>query len=136
MARKTFRFFERIVVLGVFIGGLTYAQTQTPGYIPRWLDDLSLSNSLIFQNGNRVGIGTETPADALEVISPPNSNRKVGVNTVIAGVSTGGTISFSRPDDGSRSFVIGASAAPADDSVIFASGGSTELRFVSGGLSS
>ncbi|MEJ0055096.1 MAG: hypothetical protein WDN75_05235 [Bacteroidota bacterium] len=86
-----------------------------------------------FPSSGNVGIGTSSPTDQLEVV---NGYRRVTFNSVISGVSAGGILSLSRPDDGARVLNIGGAAAPGDDQVIFASGGSTELRFVSAGGSS
>jgi hypothetical protein len=88
-------------------------------------------NLNIFSSGGKIGIGTAAPVDQFEVI---DGNRKVGLNSAIPGVAApGGILSLSRPDDGSRIMFMGGSAAPSDDQVIFGSGGSTEMRLVSGG---
>ena len=82
-------------------------------------------------NGN-VGIGTTSPGDPLDIFS---GNRRVAINPT-SGPNDGGEISFSAPDSGSDLYHIGGAAAPNDDFVLFGSGGGTEMRLVSGGLSS
>src|SRR5215472_7471462 len=60
MNRKAFRQ-STIVILGLLSGlspGLV--QAQTPGYIPRWLDDLSQGDSAMFQNDQQVVLRTDT----------------------------------------------------------------------------
>jgi hypothetical protein len=61
------------------------------------------------------------------------ATRKVGFNTIIPGVSAGGILSLSRPDDGTKIMFLGGAASPTDDHVIYGAGGSTEMRLVSGG---
>ena len=89
------------------------------------------SKSIMKLDGNgKVGIGTTAPLDQLEVV---NGNRKVGLNTVIPGVTNGGVVSVSRGDDGAKLLLMGASASPTDDAVIYGSGGVMEMRMVQGG---
>jgi hypothetical protein len=38
------------------------------GYLPRWNNNNQLSNSIIYQTGNNIGIGTATPSEALQVV--------------------------------------------------------------------
>src|SRR5215467_4436914 len=105
----------RLVLLSVLTLSLGYVQAQTPGYIPLWLLDGSLGDSLIVQNNGNMGVGTPTPADPLEVVTRSGGNRKVGLNTTIPGIFPGGVISFSRPGDGAKAFLIGGSEDPVDD---------------------
>lgn len=86
-----------------------------------------------YLNSGNAGIGTAIPADKLEVVT---GNRKVGFNTIIPNVSQGGALSISRLSDGGKHMFFGPSAAPNEDAVIYADGGSSEMRLVSGGLSS
>jgi hypothetical protein len=82
-------------------------------------------------SGN-IGIGTNSPADQLEVVS---ANRKVGFNTSISGIVSGGILSLSR-SNGSKVFFLGTSTATDSDPVIYGQGGGAEVRFVSAGLTS
>jgi hypothetical protein len=86
---------------------------------------------VLFRNGN-VGIGTATPADQFEIVS---GIRKVGLNTMIPSVTTGGILSLSRTD-GVKTVYLGASSSVDSDAVIFGQGGGTEMRLVSAGTSS
>jgi len=52
-------------------GGVT--GTGTPGYLPKWNTSSDLNNSIIYQNGSNVGIGTTEPGEKLEV----NGNIKL-----------------------------------------------------------
>ena len=48
------------------LGAVTGAGTAN--YIPMWNGSSSLNNSVIYQNGSNVGIGTDSPASALEIV--------------------------------------------------------------------
>jgi hypothetical protein len=82
---------------------------------------------------DQVGIGTSSPSSQVEIVS---GNRKMNLNPVLSGVSAGSIISLSRTPDGTPAALVGVSATPGDEAVIFSRGGSSEMRFVSGGLAS
>jgi hypothetical protein len=42
----------------------------TPNYIPIWSDSATLGNSLLYQFGSNIGIGTTSPVAALQLVSP------------------------------------------------------------------
>jgi hypothetical protein len=42
--------------------------TGTSGYVPKWTGSSVLANSLIYDNGTNVGIGTASPTEKLEVV--------------------------------------------------------------------
>jgi hypothetical protein len=91
-------------------------------------------------DGN-VGIGIETPDKPNFRLEVANGNRKIALNAVDTTTPIGGTISFSRQQDAGYVFHMGGNAtAPnttgADELVIMCSGGGSEMRLVSGGLSS
>jgi hypothetical protein len=52
---------------------------STSGYLPRWNSTNGLNNSLIFDNGTNVGIGTTTPSGQLHVIGTGIFSNKLGV---------------------------------------------------------
>lgn len=79
----------------------------------------------IYPSTGNVGIGTSSPADQLEVV---NGNRKVGLNTVISGVTNGGVLSLSRSEDGMRTMFFGSSPGPNFDPIIYGKGGSSYVK--------
>mgnify|MGYP006275198735 CR=1 FL=1 len=52
----------------VDISSLGVDGTGTTNYITKWLDSNTITNSLLFDNGTNVGIGTSSPAQKLQVI--------------------------------------------------------------------
>jgi hypothetical protein len=88
------------------------------------------TSRMVIAGGGNIGIGTVNPSDQFEVA---NGNRKVGINTVIDGTTSGGAISISRTD-GIRTMFIGESTD--DEPVIYGGGGGVQMRFVSGNGSS
>ncbi len=48
----------------------------TTNYIPLWTSSTNLGNSILFQSGSNIGIGTTAPAAQLQII--PNSSSTVG----------------------------------------------------------
>lgn len=108
------------------------ASISTTGSYPLMFGTSNTMRMTIAGNGN-IGVGTNNPQQQFEVV---NGNRAVSFNNAIAGVTTGGILAISRADDGMKTMYLGPSAAPADDNVIYGSGGGAELRLVSGGLAS
>ena len=56
-------------------GGGSITGSGTTNYVPKWTSSSALGNSLIFDDGTNVGIGTSTPSQKLDVIG---STRIVG----------------------------------------------------------
>ncbi len=50
----------------IVTGGVT--GSGTTNYVPKWTSSSAIGNSLIFDNGTNVGIGTATPGEKLDVI--------------------------------------------------------------------
>ncbi|MGA7318041.1 MAG: hypothetical protein WBX22_29205, partial [Silvibacterium sp.] len=69
---------------------LDMAGSGTPGYIPLWLSGDSLGNSVLFQSGANVGIGTTTPVAKLSVNGDVNALRtyQIGGNNALSTVDT------------------------------------------------
>jgi hypothetical protein len=55
------------------------AGTGTLNYVPKWSSSTNLTNSLIFDNGTSVGIGTGSPSWPLHVFAPTGSQAFVEV---------------------------------------------------------
>jgi len=62
--------------------------TGTASYVPKWSSASGLSNSLIYDNGTNVGIGTMSPSTQLHVIGTGNFTQALQVNGT--GVSISG----------------------------------------------
>jgi len=58
-------FFSLVLSMAAQVGG-----SGTTNYIPLWTDSAALGDSIIFQTGGRVGIGTATPGATLTVNGP------------------------------------------------------------------
>jgi len=59
----------------------------TTNYLPKFTGASALGNSLIFDNGTSVGIGTATPGDKLDVYSSANSQQGLKITNPNAGAS-------------------------------------------------
>jgi hypothetical protein len=59
----------------------------TTNYLPKFTGASALGNSLIFDNGTSVGIGTATPEDKLDVYSSANSQQGLKITNPNAGSS-------------------------------------------------
>ncbi len=64
------------MVVAPELNSATLAGTGTTNYIPLWTSSTNLGNSILFQLGSNVGIGTTTPAAQLQII--PNSSSTIG----------------------------------------------------------
>ncbi|MFH8080605.1 MAG: hypothetical protein QXO84_01865, partial [Candidatus Aenigmatarchaeota archaeon] len=60
---------------GVGPGGVT--GSGTAGYIPMWNGTQSINNSIIYQSGSNVGIGTTSPIKKLDVVGDVNATTAV-----------------------------------------------------------
>ena len=81
-----------------------------PGDIAVWKNSTTLANSVMFQNGGKIGIGTATPVSRLEV----NGNARVDGDFTLSGsiLSSGGNQLLWMPNDGSYNFSAGLGALP------------------------
>ena len=61
------------LINGTSLGNGNVTGSGTTGYIPQWQSDSLLNNSVIYQNGTNIGIGTTAPA-ALLHINASNTN--------------------------------------------------------------
>jgi hypothetical protein len=77
---------------GVAIGGGsgTVTGTGTANYIAKWSGTSAIGNSLIFDNGTNVGIGTASPTQSLTVVMNSGTNA---TGIVIKAINDGGTAS-------------------------------------------
>jgi hypothetical protein len=70
----------------------------TSAYLPRWTAATTLGNSLIYDNGSRIGIGTTTPDRALEVNNASGS-AIIGQCTHVSANDYVGVEGYSVPED-------------------------------------
>ena len=66
--------------------GQPFGISGTSGYLPKFTSQQTLGNSIVYDNGTNVGVGTASPADRLEVSGATNKNVKIG--TVAGGLDT------------------------------------------------
>jgi hypothetical protein len=71
----------------------------TANYHPKWLTATTQGNSIVFDNGTNVGIGTETPVSLLDVRGTPITGYEERINALFVdptdyGVGVGGGIGF------------------------------------------
>lgn len=78
-----------------FCGSMAFAQvtgTGVPGFVSVWKTKTSLADSLIFQKGAQLGVGTKTPSAELDVESSSTSESAIlGNNTAASGTPSGVT---------------------------------------------
>jgi hypothetical protein len=69
----------------------TVGGTGKPGYIPVWTNTTTLGDSLFFQKGTDVGLGTTSPTASLEVVSPNTTGAPaiLGDSTATSGDQIG-----------------------------------------------
>ncbi|GIU68256.1 MAG: hypothetical protein KatS3mg001_106 [Candidatus Pacearchaeota archaeon] len=79
--------------------GGTITGQGTFGYIPLWNSSSSLNNSIIYQNGTRIGIGTTTPGEEFEVNGDilASGPFQTTSNEIIYAGSPLGQVKFFRP---------------------------------------
>ncbi len=63
--------------------------TGTTNYITKWSGTTALTNSLLYDDGTNVGIGTTGPQKVFEVVTPANNFASVGVAGLGVGQWTG-----------------------------------------------
>lgn len=70
--------------------------TGTTNYLPKFTGTSTLGNSLIFDNGTNVGIGTTSPTEKLEVVGTikSTSSVQVGDNSLAASSTNVGAIRY------------------------------------------
>jgi hypothetical protein len=56
--------------------------TGTANYLSKWLDANTITNSLVYDNGTNVGIGTTTPAEKLELFSASDVALRIHKSSV------------------------------------------------------
>jgi hypothetical protein len=66
--------------------GQPFGISGTSGYLPKFTSQQTLGNSIVYDSGTNVGVGTASPADRLEVSGATNKNVKIG--TVAGGLDT------------------------------------------------
>ncbi len=78
-----------------FLGSMAFAQVTgsgVPGYVAGWKTKTSLADSVIFQKGSQVGVGTKTPSAELDAeTSSTTESAVLGNNTATSGTPSGVT---------------------------------------------
>jgi len=77
----------------------TITGSGTTSYIPRWTGSATLGNSVMFQSGGKIGVGTKTPAVALDVNGRVNVSKSYQLN--------GLDVVSIRGDEGNDNFAVG-----------------------------
>ena len=87
----------------------------TPNYIPIWIGGRTLGNSVMFQSGGEVGVGTTSPQAALDVAgSGPTAIQGITFNT---GSNSTGVHGVASGTSGFATGVVGESSSPGGDGV-------------------
>ena len=96
----------------------------TTNYVPKWTDGDTIGNSVIYDDGTNVGIGTTSPSKRLTVNS---STVNVGIKVI--STDAGSTISFEDNTTNGDNVQVGASG----DDMYFIAGGGERMRIDSSG---
>ncbi len=96
--------------------------TGTTNYLPKWTSSSALGNSLVYDNGTNVGIGTTTPARGLSIF-----NKTIGLysSTTGQGLTDGYTMEL----EGTTAYLWNYE----NDSLIFGTNSSERMRITSSG---
>jgi hypothetical protein len=81
-------------------------------YVPLWTSGTTLGNSLIFQTGGNLGVGTKTPKAQLDLVG----NGKTGIQATVPGTN-GAIIGVATATKGGATGVAGQSSDPAGSGV-------------------
>ena len=97
--------------------------TGTTNYLPKWTSGSALGNSLVYDDGTNVGIGSATPVSI-----------GTGVTTLDIQGSAAGGIAFG--PSGTKNYIYGSSILyiEANTTAVFTTGGSERMRLTSTGL--
>ncbi len=71
---------EVMIITDLAVGD-TVNGTGTANYVTKWIDGDTIGNSIIYNNGTNVGIGTSSPSRELEVTGAGNVYLKVSAQT-------------------------------------------------------
>ncbi|MBI2269554.1 MAG: hypothetical protein HYU69_04260 [Bacteroidetes bacterium] len=80
--------FQMITTSGNILAGTPVSGSGTIDFVPKWSGSFSLSNSLIFDNGTNIGIGTSSPLHKLEINSAASVGDTTGVTHVYSNNSS------------------------------------------------
>jgi hypothetical protein len=116
-----------VVAYNYTVGAFTgVGGSGTTNYIPKWTASGTLGNSLIFDNGTNVGIGTTSPANKLSISNNGNATVAFRINDTNANASF---LSLNASNTDSAIIAGGTSAIPFD----IYTGGVARFRITSAG---
>jgi trimeric autotransporter adhesin len=87
--------------------------TGTLDYIPIWTGSQTLGNSILFQTGGQVGVGTITPGARLD-----STSAGIAVRGTSVGASGDGLVGTATASSGSSNGVFGQTASPGGNGVL------------------
>jgi hypothetical protein len=99
--------------------------TGTTNYLPKWTSGTALGNSLVFDNGTNVGIGTTSPTYKFVVSKGGAEGMEFDAGNIIAGRNY--LINYNRSTSAYTDFQINA------NNILFGTSGTERLRITSGG---
>lgn len=71
--------FQMTTTSGNVLSGVPISGTGTINFVPKWNGSTTLTNSLIFDNGTNIGIGTSSPLHKLELHNTSNLGDTTGI---------------------------------------------------------
>ena len=89
--------------------GAVSLNSVSSGFIPKLLDDSTLTNSVIFQSGARIGVGTDNPLTAIHIVAP-SGNEGTILSRTLDSTSWAGLLIRNKDNQNVASFQYGNNA--------------------------